>query len=290
MGRAVDREVNERMSVSGLLRVVATPLGNLGDLSDRAREALETADAIAAEDTRRTGNLLQALGIGRRPLLSYFAPREKEKAQPILNRLRAGETVALVTDGGTPGVSDPGAYLVGLAHATGVRVEPVPGPSAVALALSVSSVGGGPFVFEGFLPSKGGARRKRLEALVHDPRAIVLYEAPHRIAALLRDAAAVLGPERRATLVREATKVYEEIVEAPLGELAERFAEGGRGEFVVVVAGGVEDRDRITVDVATLLGIGLRAGLSASQAAREVAEATGLPRTELTRRARDLAG
>lgn len=271
---------------AGLLRVVATPLGNLGDLSARAREALETADAIAAEDTRRTGSLLQKLGLPKKPILSYFAPREREKARAIVERLRAGQTVALVTDGGTPGVSDPGALLVREARAAGIRVEPVPGPSAVTLALSVSSLGGERFVFEGFLPPKAGARRKRLEELAGDPRPIVLYEAPHRLAAALADLAAVLGAGRRATLVREATKLHEEIVEGTLGELAERFSGEAKGEIAIVVEGGEPDPDRVSVDVGTLLDLAMRCGLSPERAAREVAETTGLPRNRLTRAAR----
>jgi 16S rRNA (cytidine1402-2'-O)-methyltransferase len=269
--------------VSGTLRVVATPLGNLGDLSPRAREALETADAIAAEDTRRTGLLLARLGIPKKPLLSYFAPREKEKARAVLARLQAGQTVALVTDGGTPGVSDPGALLVREALAAGVRVEPVAGPSAVTAALSVSPAGGERFVFEGFLPSKTVARKKRLTELAGDPRTLVFYEAPHRLAESLADMAAVLGATRRATVVREATKLHEEVVEAPLAELAERFAAGTKGEMVVVVEGGQADPGRVMVDVEALLELAVRAGLTPARAAREVAALTGVPRGRLMR-------
>jgi len=275
------------MRGAGVLRIVATPLGNLGDLSPRAREALASADAIAAEDTRRTGTLLQALGLPGKPMLSYFAPREREKARAILRRLEDGETVALVTDGGTPGVSDPGSWLVREALAAGIRVEAVPGPSAVTLALSVSPAGGGRFVFEGFLPPKSVARRKRLEELADETRPIVLFEAPHRLAAALQEMAAVLGAERRATVVREATKMFEEIVEGPLGELAERFAAGAKGEIVLVVEGGEEDPDRVRVDVGVLLELARSCGLSPERAAREVAAATGLPRSRLTRRARE---
>ena len=271
----------------GLLRVVATPIGNLGDLSPRAREALETADVIAAEDTRRTGSLLQKLGLPKKRILSYFAPREREKARAIVERLRAGETVALVTDGGTPGVSDPGAVLVQEAHAAGARVESVPGPSAVTAALSVSSLGGDAFVFEGFLPPKSAARRKRLRELAEDPRALVLYEAPHRLAGALADCAAVLGDGRRATLLREATKLHEETVDSTLGELAQRFSGDVKGEVVIVVEGGEPDPDRVTVDVKALLDLAIGCGLSPERAAREVAAATGLPRNRLTKEARE---
>jgi 16S rRNA (cytidine1402-2'-O)-methyltransferase len=271
---------------AGVLRVVATPLGNLGDLSPRAREALTTADAVAAEDTRRTGRLLAALGIPKKPLLSYYAPREREKARAVLARLAAGQTVALVTDGGTPGVSDPGALLVRLAAEAGARVEPVPGPSAVTVALSVSPAGGGRFVFDGFLPPKGAARRKRLAELAGETRALVLYEAPHRLAAALADLRDVLGAGRRATVVREATKRHEEIAWGTLAELAERFADGAKGEIVLVVEGGEKEADpgRVPVDVGALLDALVEAGLSPARAARAAAQATGLPRSRLARR------
>ncbi len=271
---------------AGLLRVVATPLGNLDDLSPRARQALETADAIAAEDTRRTGRLLQLLGLPSKPMLSYFAPKEEARARAVLERLREGRTVVLVTDGGTPGVSDPGAILVEAARAEGFRVEPIPGPSAVALALSVSSLGGRSFVFEGFLPPKVTARRARLAELREDERPVVLYEAPHRLPATLRDLAEVFGNDRRATLVREATKLHEEIREGSLAELADRFAEGAKGELVIVVEGGAPDPDRVAMDIGDLLDLAMAAGLSPDRAARAVAAATGLPRNPLTKRAR----
>jgi 16S rRNA (cytidine1402-2'-O)-methyltransferase len=216
-------------------------------------------------------------------MLSYFAPREREKAKVIVERMLAGETVALVSDGGTPGVSDPGAVVVGAALEAGVRVEPVPGPSAVTAALSISPAGGGPFVFEGFLPAKAAARRKRLEELRGETRAIVFYEAPHRIAETLADLAAVLGASRRATLVREATKMFEEVVEAPLGELAVRFASGTKGEMVIVVEGGEGEAGRVTVEVGALLDLVVRAGLSPARAAKEIAAVTGVPRGRLMR-------
>ncbi len=278
---------------SGRLQVVATPLGNLEDLSPRARAALANADAIAAEDTRRTGQLLVLLGLDKKPLLSYFAPKEREKSRAIVRRLERGETIALVTDGGTPGVSDPGAVLVAAARAVGAIVEPVPGPSAVATALSVSAFGGERFRFEGFVPPKAGPRRKALEALRAETCPIVFYEAPHRIAAFLSDAADVFGKDRGATIVREATKLHEEIAEGSLGELAERFAEGARGEFVVVVQGGTAEKAStreaaVSVGVDDLLRWAMAQGMSPERAAREVASLTGRPRNPLTRRAREL--
>jgi 16S rRNA (cytidine1402-2'-O)-methyltransferase len=274
--------------MSGVLRVVATPLGNLGDISARARDALATADAIAAEDTRRTGRLLELLGIGSKPLLSYFAPKEEMKAEAIIARLLAGESIALVTDGGTPGVSDPGAALVRAAVEKGVRVEPIPGPSAVALALSVSAQGSGRFVFEGFLPPKQVARRKRLDELAGETRTLVFYEAPHRIAAMLADLADVLGKDRRGTVVREATKLHEEVRAGTLAELAEAYAGGTKGEIVVVVEGGEPDRDRVRIDVRELLRLAIACGLSPDRAAIEVAAISGVPRNRLNRLAKEL--
>ena len=277
----------------GVLRIVATPLGNLADLSPRAREALETAVAIAAEDTRRTGRLLELVGLPKKPLLSYYAPREHEKARALVARLLAGEDLALVTDGGTPGVADPGAIVVAAARAAGVRVEPVPGPCAVALALSASSFGGEAFVFEGFLPPKTEARRKRLRELARDTRTIVFYEAPHRLPAALADLRDELGASRRATIVREATKLHEEIVEEDLAALAQRFGADVRGEIVLVVQGAPEEdageADRVEVETARLLAWAMGLGLSPDRAAREVAALTGLPRNPLVRRARESA-
>ena len=273
--------------MSGVLQVVATPLGNLEDLSPRGRRALAEADAIAAEDTRRTGGLLQKLGLPRKPLLSYFAPREKQKARAILERLRRGETVALVTDGGTPGISDPGALLVAEAHREGIRVEPIPGPSAAAMALSVSAVGGERFAFEGFLPPRAAARRRRLEELASEERTLVFYESPHRIAALLADMVEILGPARIGTIVREGTKLHEEIVEGSLEELAGRFPERTIGEIALVVEGAREPEERAFIDPETALAHLVGLGESPERAARTVAEWTGLPRNRLTRLARE---
>lgn len=275
----------------GVLRIVATPLGNLADLSPRARDALAAAAVIAAEDTRRSGRLLELAGLPKKPFLSYYAPREAEKARAIVDRLRAGADVALVTDGGTPGVADPGALVVAAARAAGIRVEPVPGPCAVALALSVSSFGGEAFVFEGFLPSKAGARRERIQALATEARTIVCYETPHRLAEALGDLCELLGPERKATIVREATKVHEEILEDRLEVLAKRFSGVTKGEIVLVLAGATPD-DRppsVEVPVARLLEWLVGAGLSADRAAREVAQWTGLARNPLVREARRIA-
>jgi 16S rRNA (cytidine1402-2'-O)-methyltransferase len=275
--------------MNGVLRVVATPLGNLDDLSKRAREALSTADALIAEDTRRTGRLLQLAGLPKKPIFSYFAPQERTKVGPILKRLREGKTLALVTDGGTPGISDPGAILVGLAHEAGIRIEPIPGPSAVAMALSVSSLSGERFVFEGFLPPKAVARRARLEALAKEERTIVLYEAPHRLPAMLVDLVEAFGESRKGTIVREGTKLHEEIREGTLAELASAFSEDVRGEVVLVVEGSPVSSDSVRVELDALLAFLVESGLSPDRAARVVATWTGLPRGRLTRMAKALS-
>jgi 16S rRNA (cytidine1402-2'-O)-methyltransferase len=275
--------------MSGVLRVVATPLGNLDDLSKRAREALSTADALIAEDTRRTGRLLLLAGLPKKPIFSYFAHQERTKVGPILKRLREGKTLALVTDGGTPGISDPGAILVGLAHEAGIRIEPIPGPSAVAMALSVSSLSGERFVFEGFLPPKAVARRARLEALAKEERTIVLYEAPHRLSAMLVDLVETFGGNRKGTIVREGTKLHEEIREGTLAELASAFAEDVRGEVVLVVEGSPVSSDSVRVELDALLAFLVESGLSPDRAARVVATWTGLPRGRLTRMAKALS-
>jgi 16S rRNA (cytidine1402-2'-O)-methyltransferase len=277
--------------------VVGTPIGNIADLSLRAREALAQADVVAAEDTRRTGNLLHVLGISGKRILSYFAPQEAEKAEAIVALLKESKTIVLVTDGGTPGVSDPGAALLRRAREEGARIEVVPGPSAVTAALSVSSLSGARFVFEGFLPSRGTARRERLAILRDDERPIVFFEAPHRLIFMLRDAAETLGPERHCTLVREATKLYEETLEATLGELAGRDWKGApKGEITLVVEGArpkdrsseISGSDEAMVKLGELLVSLMSAGVSPERAARDAAHLTGISRNPLTRLARRL--
>jgi 16S rRNA (cytidine1402-2'-O)-methyltransferase len=220
---------------AGTLYVVATPIGNLGDVTLRALDVLRAVDRIACEDTRRTRKLLAHHGI-RTALFAYHDHNEAREARAIVERLQEGETIALVTDSGTPLVSDPGYRVVTLAAEEGLDVVPVPGPSAVAAALSAAGVPPHPFLFAGFLPRKSGARRRRIEELGEVAATLVLYESPHRIAATLRDLAAVLG-DRRAAVCRELTKVHEEFLRGGLAELA-GLAERRplKGEIVVVVA------------------------------------------------------
>jgi 16S rRNA (cytidine1402-2'-O)-methyltransferase len=222
----------------GRLLVVATPIGNLDDLSPRARQALERADLVACEDTRRTGLLLSRLGF-KRPLVSLHEHNERQRLPRLLDALARGETVALASDAGTPLVSDPGYLLVREAAAAGHRVEPIPGPSALLAALVVSGLPPQPFTFCGFPPPKRGKRRtfyERFGALGHT---LVVYESPHRLLASLGDALEVLG-DRPAALVREATKLYEETLRGPLSELISQLSArpGVKGEFVVVIGAG----------------------------------------------------
>jgi 16S rRNA (cytidine1402-2'-O)-methyltransferase len=223
--------------VAGVLFLVGTPIGNLGDVSERSRATLADVDLVAAEDTRRTGRLLQHLGIAR-PLLSVFEGNERERVGPILDALREGRDVALVTDAGMPSVSDPGYRLVRACADAGLEVRVVPGPSSVTAALVVSGLPTDRFVFEGFLPRKAGDRRERLTALAPERRTVVLFESPNRIAATLRELADAFGADRPAALCRELTKLHEEVVRGSLEEIATSL--GGtapKGEIVLVVGG-----------------------------------------------------
>ncbi|HEX2426058.1 MAG TPA: 16S rRNA (cytidine(1402)-2'-O)-methyltransferase [Actinomycetota bacterium] len=222
--------------MSGTLFVVGTPIGNLGDLTERARQTLDAVDVVAAEDTRRSGRLLARLGISK-PLVSFFEGNEERRTAELVERLGEGDDVALVTDAGTPGVSDPGFRLVRACIDANIPVTAVPGPSAAIAALVVSGLPTDRFAFEGFLPRRAGERRARLAALADDPRTLVLFEAPSRLASLLTDALAVMG-DRRVAVARELTKLHEEVVRGRFSKVLERFATAApRGEIVVVVEG-----------------------------------------------------
>jgi len=227
----------------GRLLVVATPIGNLADLSPRAREALRSAAVIAAEDTRHTRALLEAMGVGT-PLLSLHAHNEPQRVPELLERLAAGEDVALVSDAGTPLLSDPGFELVSRAAAAGFAVRTIPGPSAVTAALAVAGLPTHRFCFEGFLPARAAERRATLASLAHEVRTLVFFEAPHRIQATLADLAAQLGSGRQAVVARELTKVHETIYRGTLGELSTRAAgeeNFARGELTLVVHGAAPE-------------------------------------------------
>jgi 16S rRNA (cytidine1402-2'-O)-methyltransferase len=228
---------------SGRLYVVATPIGNLGDLSARARETLASAALIAAEDTRRTGALLKAFGIST-PMISLHDHNEAQRAPQLVERLRGGESIALVSDAGTPAISDPGFDLVRACAAADIEVVAVPGPCALVAALSIAALPTDRFCFEGFLPARGAARRARLRDVSAERRTLVFYESPHRLDETLADCAEHLGPTREAVLAREITKLHESLYRGTLAQLADRAARDAdvsRGEIVLVIAGAAPE-------------------------------------------------
>lgn len=223
--------------MAGTLYLVPTPIGNLGDISRRTAEILSAADFIAAEDTRVTVKLLNHLGL-KKPMVTYHRHNCGTAGPVILRRIQEGESCALVTDAGTPAISDPGEDLVALCAAAGVAVEAIPGPCALTVALSVSGLPTGRFTFEGFLPQNKKNRRAQLDSLADEERTMVFYEAPHKLRATLDDLAAAFGPDRPLAVCRELTKLHEEVLRLTLGEAVERYAaQEPRGEFVLVVGG-----------------------------------------------------
>ncbi len=266
-----------------ILYVVATPIGNLGDITLRAIEVLKAVDAIAAEDTRHTTGLLKHLGISKK-LIAVHEHNEQKSAQALLARLQAGESIALVTDAGTPGISDPGAVVVDVLRDAGITVVPVPGASAVIAALSASGIKESGFSFIGFLPASGSQRRKVLESVKATPHTLIFYEAPHRIVESVADMAAVLGENRRITIARELTKTFETFHRCLLGEAQawlESDANQQRGEFVLLVeaapvqaSAAVSDADEKTLK--TLL-----AALPLKQAVKLATEITGAKKNDL---------
>lgn len=278
--------MTERSDVAGALVIVATPIGNLGDLSPRAVQAMADAHVVCCEDTRRTRALLTHAGVTGARLVSLHGHNEAARLEEVLAWLSAGQTVAVVSDAGTPGVSDPGARLVAAAASAGVRVTVVPGPSALLAALVVSGLPTERFCFEGFLPRRGADRRRRLEALAGDERTVVLYEAPSRLAATLADLAALCGPDRAVAVARELTKVHEEVWRGPLAEATAEFAARDvRGEVAVVVHGAPPRPQAPDDEVAEAVRRRLDAGMSLRDAAGAVAGELGVAR----RRAYDLA-
>jgi len=270
------------LPAAGTLHVVATPIGNLGDLSPRAQEILRGVAAICAEDTRHSGQLLSHFGIATQ-LLALHEHNEEAIAERVVARLLRGESLALVSDAGTPLVSDPGYRLVRAARAAGVRVSPVPGPCAAIAALSVAGLASDRFTFEGFLPSKSAARRERLRPLAAEPRTLVFYESSHRIVESLEDLCATFGADRPAVLARELTKLFETVLDGTLSGLlaaVQADANQRKGEFVLLVQGADEDADARLAEgrrVYSLLG----AHMPPSTAARLAAEITGAPRKAL---------
>lgn len=264
------------------LYVVATPIGNLSDLSPRAKEVLRTVDIIAAEDTRHTGALLKAVGIAVRELVALHEHNEQARAARLIQRVREGASVALVSDAGTPLISDPGFELVRIAAEHGVNIVTVPGPCAAVAALSIAGLPTDRFVFEGFLPSKTQARRERLTALRREARTLIFYEAPHRLSEVLQDMADVLGANRRALIARELTKLHESAYRGALEHLAAQAttdADMSRGEIVLVVAGNTVEA-ATPAEVERVLRV-LLEELSPAQAAKLAARLTGAKRAEL---------
>jgi len=264
----------------GRLVLVGTPIGNLGDLSPRAVEALTTADTIACEDTRRTRALLSHLGLpaGRR-LLAVHDHNEAAEVAGVLARLEKGQRVVVVTDAGMPGISDPGERLVAAAATAGHLVEVVPGPSAMVAALVVSGLSAGRFCFEGFLPRKGAARAQRLKEVAADQRTTILFEAPHRVRQTTADLAGAAGAQRRVAVVRELTKLHEEVWRGTLAGAVEHLdSKDPRGEYVIVLDGAPPPDPAGEADVESALRARLEAGADKRSAIAEVTAALGVPK------------
>lgn len=268
--------------VAGTLYVVATPIGHLGDLTPRARSVLSGVTVIGAEDTRNTGGLLAHFGIGT-PTIAVHDHNEGDVAAKLVARLQAGDSLALVSDAGTPLVSDPGYRLVRAAREAGCPVVPIPGACAAIAALSVAGIPSDRFCFEGFLPAKAGARRERLASLVGETRTLVFYESAHRIEEMLADAVSIFGPEREASLGRELTKRFETLLGPTLPAIAEAVASDPnqrRGEFVLVVRGN-EDQEAAQLAEGKRLYAKLAEHMKPSAAAKLAAELSGAPRKSL---------
>jgi len=266
----------------GTLYVVGTPIGNLEDMTFRAVRILQSVDAIAAEDTRHTGRLLQHFQI-KTPQLSYHEHNRNQRLPELLSQLSEGKAIALVTDAGIPGISDPGYELVNACIEAGVQVVPVPGASASLTALSAAGLPTDRFVFEGFLPARGKDRQQRLESLPSEPRTLIFYESPHRLRVTLQDLADSLGKDRRIVLARELTKLYEEFWRGTIEEaIAHYTQQEPKGEFTLVVAGAQLAMPVLSEEAlkAELIQI-MAQGVSRSQATRQLAELTKLPRRQL---------
>lgn len=269
----------------GKLNLVGTPIGNLGDFSPRAVQALEEADFIAAEDTRVTLRLLNHFGI-KKPLVSYFEHNKLKRGEEIAARLLAGETCALVTDAGMPAISDPGADLTALCAEKGIEVTAVPGPCAAVTALALSGLDTGRFCFEGFLSVRKKSRAEHLQSVREDPRTLLFYEAPHKLLATLRDLLAAFG-DRRVALVREMTKLHEEVKRTTLAQAVEYYTENApRGEFVLVVEGcrkpaSSTPEAETDVPAEALVARYLAEGMSRPEAVKRAAKESGVSRAEL---------
>ena len=266
--------------MAGMLYLVPTPIGNLGDISERCRRTLEEADFIAAEDTRVSLKLLNYLGI-KKSLVSYYEHNKAFKGNVILDRILAGETCALVSDAGSPAISDPGEDLVRLCAEHGITVTAIPGPCAVITALSISGLPTGRFCFEGFLSTAKKSRKEHLSSLVGETRTMIFYEAPHKLVSTLEDLAETFGADRKISLCRELTKLHEEVVRTTLGEAIAKYTENcPKGEFVLVVDGAapVEKEVPTAEDAGEMVKRLMREGLSRKDAIKQTAKALDLPK------------
>jgi 16S rRNA (cytidine1402-2'-O)-methyltransferase len=266
---------------TGVLYIVATPIGNLEDITLRAIRVLKEADAIAAEDTRHTQKLLSKFAI-HTPLTSYHDHNKEEKAPVLVSRLLEGESIALVSDAGTPGISDPGYFLINLAIDQKVPVVPIPGATAAIAALSVSGLPTDRFVFEGFLPSKHTARMKRLTELAKEDRTLIFYEAPHRIMQALEDMQTVLG-DRKAVLTRELTKVHEQVLRGRIPDVRKQLEAGSmKGEFTIIVEAAASGADQVNISAEEYLkNLILHRGLPKKEAIAVAAHDLGVPKKEI---------
>ena len=266
--------------MAGMLYLVPTPIGNLGDISIRCRQTLEEADFIAAEDTRVSLKLLNHLGI-KKPLVSYYEHNKDFKGNVIIDRILAGETCALVSDAGSPAISDPGEDLVKQCAEAGITVCAIPGPCAVITALSISGQSTGRFCFEGFLSTAKKSRREHLESLVNETRTMIFYEAPHKLLSTLEDMAEMFGADRPISLCRELTKLHEEVVRTTLGEAISKYTEQPpKGEFVLVVAGAPEQIKEVATadDAASRVKALMDTGISRKDAIKQTAKELNLPK------------
>lgn len=269
--------------MAGTLYLVPTPIGNLGDISPRAKKTLAEADFIAAEDTRVSLKLLNHLEL-KKPLLSYYEHNKNESGPRIVERLLAGESCALVTDAGSPAISDPGEDLVALCAKAGVCICAIPGPCAAVTALSVSGLPTGRFCFEGFLSTNKKSRREHLGSLKSERRTMIFYEAPHKLQNTLKDLTDAFGPERRISLCRELTKLHEQILRMTLGEALAYYTENDpRGEYVLILEGAAEaSEEALTLEDAVSLALErIASGASKKDAVREVSRETGFPKNAL---------
>lgn len=267
------------MSSAARLILAATPIGNIGDASPRLKDALATADVIAAEDTRKALNLIQALGIETKArIVSYFDSVETERVPQLIEALAEGKTVVVISDAGMPTVSDPGYRVAHAAAAAGYEMTVLPGPSAVTSALALSGLASDRFAFEGFLSRKAGERERQLAELATERRTLVFFEAPHRIAETTAAIAAVFGPDRRATLCREISKKYEEVIRGTIGEIAERCKSEVRGELTLVVEGNLGDADVSDAEIVTSVNALIAAGVERKEAIADVAQRYAIPK------------